>query len=109
MGLGQALGWSRQTVYTVAFFAFWLVAMGACALTTLLRIAPAEVNECPLDRDQRPAACPRESGFVSGPADPAAEAAAARARRLFVYRLGSAGRGGASGPLPTARPVHCWE
>jgi hypothetical protein len=62
---GQALGWSRQTVYTVAFFAFWLVSMGACALTTLLRIAPAEVNECPLDRDQRPAACPRESGFVS--------------------------------------------
>lgn len=41
---GHALGWSRQAVYTFAFFAFWLVAMGACALTTLLRLAPADVN-----------------------------------------------------------------
>lgn len=62
---GQALGWSRQTVYTASFFAFWLVSMVACALTTLLRITPAEVNECPFDRGQRPAGCPGESGFVS--------------------------------------------
>lgn len=62
---GKALGWSRQTVYTAAFFAFWLVSMGACALTTLLRITPAEINECPFDPEQRPAGCPRESGFVS--------------------------------------------
>jgi hypothetical protein len=41
---GHALGWSRQTVYTVAFFAFWLVTLGACVLTTLLRQTPAEVN-----------------------------------------------------------------
>jgi hypothetical protein len=41
---GHALGWSRQAVYTFAFFAFWLVSMGACALTTLLRLAPAELN-----------------------------------------------------------------
>jgi hypothetical protein len=34
---GQALGWSRQAVYTAAFFAFWLASMGACALSTLLR------------------------------------------------------------------------
>lgn len=34
---GQPLGWSRQAVHTAAFFAFWLVALGACWLTTILR------------------------------------------------------------------------
>jgi hypothetical protein len=62
---GRTLGWSRQTVYTMSFFAFWLVSMGACALTTLLRMAPNEVNECPFDPGQRPAACPRESELAS--------------------------------------------
>ena len=46
-------------------FAFWLVSMGACALTTLLRLAPSEVNQCPFDPGQRPAGCPGESGIVS--------------------------------------------
>lgn len=41
---GQSLGWSRQAVYTSGFFAFWVVSMGACALTTLLRMQPSEVN-----------------------------------------------------------------
>jgi hypothetical protein len=41
---GHDLGWSRQAVYTGSFFVFWAVAMGACALTTLLRLAPSEVN-----------------------------------------------------------------
>ncbi len=62
---GQALGWSRQAVYSGAFFAFWLVSMLACGLTTLLRISPAEVNECPFDPGQRPAGCPGESGVAS--------------------------------------------
>ena len=58
---GHALGWSRQAVYTGAFFVFWLVSLGACALTTLLRLAPAEVNECPFDPGQRPTGCPGQS------------------------------------------------
>ena len=62
---GQTLGWTRQAVYTLAFFAFWAVSMGACALTTLLRLAPSEVNQCPFDPGQRPAGCPGESGIVS--------------------------------------------
>jgi len=41
------LDWSRQAVYTVSFFVFWIVTMGACALTTLLRLDPSEVNEAP--------------------------------------------------------------
>jgi hypothetical protein len=58
---GHELGWSRQAVYTVAFFAFWAVSMGACALTTLLRTAPADLNACPFPRGQRPADCAGES------------------------------------------------
>lgn len=41
---GHPLGWSRQAVYTAAFFAFWAVCSGACALSTLLRMPGAEVN-----------------------------------------------------------------
>ena len=55
---GHPLGWSRQGVYTMAFFAFWLVAMAACWLTTLLRMSPAEINQCPFDPEQRPEGCP---------------------------------------------------
>jgi hypothetical protein len=61
---GHSLGWSRQTVYTAGFFAFWIVSMGACALTTLLRVSPEELNRCPFPRDQRPTACPGESGAM---------------------------------------------
>ena len=42
---GHDLGWSRQAAYTVGFFVFWAVSMAACALTTFLRLAPAELNE----------------------------------------------------------------
>ena len=44
---GQVLGWSRQGVYTAAFFAFWLATTGACALTTLLRLPPADAAPHP--------------------------------------------------------------
>jgi hypothetical protein len=30
------LEWSRQAIYTAAFFVFWIVTLGACALATLL-------------------------------------------------------------------------
>ena len=33
---GQHLGWSRQAVYTAAFFSIWAISMGACALGTSL-------------------------------------------------------------------------
>lgn len=54
----HALGWSRQGVYTVAFFAFWAICAAACALTTVLRMSPAEVNECPFEPAERPEGCP---------------------------------------------------
>ena len=61
---GQVLAWSRQAVYTGAFFTFWLVTAGACALSTLLRVSPAEVNQCPFDPGQRPSSCPGEGGVI---------------------------------------------
>ena len=51
---GHDLGWSRQSVYTVSFFAFWAVSMGACALTTLLALGRAEVNEAPFAPEAAP-------------------------------------------------------
>jgi hypothetical protein len=41
---GQTLQMSRQGIYTVAFFVFWLVTMLSSALTALLAITPADVN-----------------------------------------------------------------
>src|SRR4051812_21391520 len=55
---GNPLDWTRRSTYTVSFFVFWLVSLGACALTTLLDLKPAEVNLCPFDPSQRPEGCP---------------------------------------------------
>lgn len=44
---GQPHGWSRQAVYTAAFFAFWLVCMASSALTALLEVPPAQVDKPP--------------------------------------------------------------
>jgi hypothetical protein len=41
---GHPLGWSRQGIYTAAFFAFWAIAGGACALAVLLGLSAREVN-----------------------------------------------------------------
>lgn len=55
---GHAVALSRQGLYTAAFFAFWLVSLGACFLTTVLAMSAAEVNGCPFDASQRPEGCP---------------------------------------------------
>lgn len=41
---GQAVSLSREGVYTLAFFVFWLVTMLSSGLTTLLTLSPSEVN-----------------------------------------------------------------
>lgn len=56
---GHPLSLSRQAVYTLAFFAFWALAMVSSALTTLLSMSPIEVNRCPVPADQRPQDCAR--------------------------------------------------
>jgi hypothetical protein len=55
---GNPLAMSRQGVYTASFFVFWAISLAACWLTTLLRMSPAEVNECPFGIDERPPGCP---------------------------------------------------
>lgn len=57
---GQPVELSRQGVYTVAFFVFWVIAMLSSALTTLLAMSPFEVNRCPLAADDRPDGCPKQ-------------------------------------------------
>lgn len=61
---GQPLGWSRQAVYTAGFFVFWLVSSGACALTTLLKLSPDDVNACPFEPSRRPSGCPGNSSTL---------------------------------------------
>ena len=41
---GAPLGWSRQAVYTLAFFVFWGITMASSALTALLSRSADEVN-----------------------------------------------------------------
>lgn len=62
---GQPLEWSRQAVYTIAFFVFWGVTMMSSALTTLLSTSPFEVNRCPVPVGERPSDCARHGGGVT--------------------------------------------
>ena len=57
---GQPLEISRQGVYTMAFFVFWVIAMVSSGLTTLLSMSPFEVNRCTLPADDRPDGCPKQ-------------------------------------------------
>lgn len=59
---GHPLTMSRTAIYTLAFFAFWILTMTSSALTTLLAMSPFEVNRCPLPRDARAQACAKEGG-----------------------------------------------
>ena len=44
---GEPLGWSRVGIYTVAFFVFWSIALGACFLTAILREGPMNFDRNP--------------------------------------------------------------
>jgi len=55
---GRPLDLGRQVVYTAAFFSFWAVSALACWMTTLLRLTPQEINQCPFDPARRPDGCP---------------------------------------------------
>lgn len=50
---GQPLGLSREGVYTMSFFIFWIIIMVSSALTTLLAISPFEVNRCPVPNKRK--------------------------------------------------------
>ena len=57
---GQPVEWSRQGVYTLSFFVFWIVTMLSSGLTTLLSMSPFEVNRCTLPASDRPDGCPKQ-------------------------------------------------
>jgi hypothetical protein len=57
---GQSVELSRQGVYTLAFFVFWIIASVSSALTTLLAMSPFELNRCPLPAQDRPDGCPKQ-------------------------------------------------
>lgn len=59
---GHPLAMSREGVYTLAFFVFWILTMASSALTTLLAMSPFEVNRCPFSADARPEGCPKDGG-----------------------------------------------
>ena len=59
---GRPLPMSREGVYTLAFFAFWLMTMLSSAVTTLLSVSPFEVNRCHLPIYGRPEACSKKAG-----------------------------------------------
>ena len=42
---GHHVELSRQAIYTMAFFAFWIMTMLSSALTTLLSLSSDEVND----------------------------------------------------------------
>ena len=56
---GHPLALSRQGVYSLSFFVFWLLTMLSSGLTTLLSMSPFEVNRCPVPVNERPADCAR--------------------------------------------------
>lgn len=41
---GRPLEWSRQAVYTVAFFVFWAVTAASSALSVLLTRTPSDIK-----------------------------------------------------------------
>ncbi len=57
---GHPLELSRQGVYSVAFFVFWVITLLSSGLTTLLAMSPFEVNRCPLPANERPDGCPKQ-------------------------------------------------
>lgn len=56
---GHAIQLSRQGIYTVSFFVFWLITLLSSGLTALLAIAPLEVNRYPPSVDDQSEAYPK--------------------------------------------------
>ena len=57
---GEPLALSRTAVYTIVFFAFWLMAAGSSALTCFLQRPAADINNfCPLAPPARPFGRPK--------------------------------------------------
>ena len=49
----------RMPIYTIGFFAFWIIGAVSSALTVFLAQSPFEVNRCTLEASERPLGCPK--------------------------------------------------
>ena len=49
----------RMPVYTIGFFAVWVIGGVSSALTVFLAQSPFEANRCTLEPDERPLGCPK--------------------------------------------------
>ena len=49
----------RMPVYTIGFFAFWIIGAVSSGITVFLSQSPFEVNRCTLEPNERPPNCPR--------------------------------------------------
>jgi hypothetical protein len=57
---GSPLALSGTAVYTIGFFAFWLLAASSSAFTCFLQRPAADINNfCPLQPSERPPGCPK--------------------------------------------------
>ena len=66
---GEPLAFSRTAIYTLGFFAFWLLAAASSLFTCFLQKPAADINNfCPLEPPERPPGCPRRdtSGSCCG-------------------------------------------
>ncbi len=58
--VGEPVNLSRTAVYTLGFFAFWMLAAASSAFTCFLQRPAADINNfCPLKPCARPAGCPK--------------------------------------------------
>lgn len=49
----------RMPVYTIGFFAFWIIGAVSSAMTVFLSQSPFELNRCTLEPNERPLGCPK--------------------------------------------------
>ena len=49
----------RMPIYTIGFFAFWVIGAASSALTVFLAQSPFEINRCTLEPNERPLGCPK--------------------------------------------------
>jgi hypothetical protein len=50
---------ARMPIYTIGFFAFWIIGAASSAVTVFLSQSPFEAYRCTLEPNERPLGCPK--------------------------------------------------
>jgi hypothetical protein len=56
---GAPVDAGRMPVYTIGFFAFWVIGAASSAITVFLSRSPFEIDRCTLEAGERPPSCPK--------------------------------------------------